>query len=138
MIFGRPRLPEVEARLLSPRLLAHLGDAVFHLFEREREIISVSSVKDMHKKTTDRASAISQAQLLDLITDELTDQEADIVRRARNVKGGSRRSGQDAYRRSTAFEALLGYLYLTDGLRLAEILSRCEPTGSDAKAQGES
>jgi ribonuclease III family protein len=138
MIFGRPRLPEAEARLLSPRLLAHLGDAVFHLFEREREIISVSSVKDMHRKTTSRASAVSQAQLLDQIANALTEPEADIVRRARNVKGGSRRAGQNAYRRSTAFEALLGYLYLTDGERLCEILSHCEPDSSDAKAQAES
>lgn len=138
MMFGRPRLPEVEARLLSPRLLAHLGDAVFHLFEREREIISVSSVKDMHKKTTNRASAVSQAQLLDVIDAALTEQEADLVRRARNLKGGSRRSGQAAYRRSTAFEALLGYLYLSDPARLLEILSLCEPVASDAKAQGES
>lgn len=43
----------------------------------------------------------------------LTDEERDIVRRARNVKCAVPRGiDQDAYRSSTAFEALIGYRYL--------------------------
>ncbi len=124
MIFAGRMLQDNEARLISPRLLAHLGDAVFHLFEREREILSAASVADLHRKTVRRACAANQALLLDIIVGRLKESEAEIVRRARNIKSpGQRKAGQDAYRKSTAFEALIGYLYLTDRSRLAEILN---------------
>jgi len=127
MIFAGQTLSEAEARIISPRLLAHLGDAVFHLYEREREILSSTTVKEMHQRTTKRACAANQADLLDLVMDKLSEREADVVRRARNIKGGGRRSaGQDAYRKSTAFEALIGYLYLSDSARLQEILDLCQ------------
>jgi ribonuclease-3 family protein len=54
----------------------------------------------------------------------LTEKELDIIRRARNVKvSQARRADQAIYRLSTAFEALLGYLYLTDIERLKEVLA---------------
>jgi ribonuclease-3 family protein len=122
MLLDRP-LPAEQARLISMRLLAHLGDAVLHLFEREREILVVSSAQQMHSKTVSRVSAGKQAEFLDLVADRLTDLEQDIVRRARNVKpSGYRKAGQNAYRKATAYEALIGYLYLTDYERMHEIL----------------
>lgn len=123
MIFASQPLSENQAKVLSPRLLAHLGDAVFDLFLRERELLSAASVQALHRKTASQACAGSQADFLDHISGSLTDKEADIVRRARNARSSGRRSaGQDAYRKSTAFEALLGYLYLTDMARLEQIL----------------
>jgi ribonuclease-3 family protein len=106
---------------ISPRLLAHLGDAVFHLFEREREILTAPSVKEAHHRA--RVDASAQADLLDLISVALTVEELEIVRRARNVKPTSgRRSDQATYRKATAFEALLGYLHLSDKERLKQLL----------------
>jgi ribonuclease-3 family protein len=123
MLINRP-LPSEHVRLLSMRLLAHLGDAVLHLFEREREILTVSSAQQMHVKTVSRVSAPKQAELLDVVADRLTDVERDIVRRARNVKpSGYRKAGQKAYRKATAYEALIGFLYLTDSERLNEVLN---------------
>jgi ribonuclease-3 family protein len=105
------------------RLLAHLGDAVLHLFEREREILSVSSARQLHTRTVSRVSAAKQAQFLDVVADRLTEVEQDIVRRARNVKpSGYRKAGQNAYRKATAYEALIGYLYLTEPDRMHQVL----------------
>ena len=123
MLIERP-LPVEQARLISMRLLAHLGDAVLHLFEREREVLTVSSAQQMHARTTSRVSAARQAEFLHVVTDRLTELEHDIVRRARNVKpAGYRKVGQSTYRKSTAYEALIGFLYLTDRDRLQTVLS---------------
>lgn len=113
-----------EAKLIPLRQLAHLGDAVFALFEREREILQAINVKEMHEKVAHRSSAVVQAGILEKLSTALNEQEQDIVRRARNIKAPSGRpGGQDHYRRATAFEALLGFLYLTSKERLAEILA---------------
>lgn len=117
-------LPKEQARLISPRQLAHLGDAVFALYEREKEVLQSVNVREMHEKVAHRASASIQAALLEKIRDKLDEHEQDIVRRARNIKAPSGRSGgQDKYRQATAFEALLGYLYLTSHERLQAILA---------------
>jgi ribonuclease-3 family protein len=134
MFASRLNIPESEARAMSPRLLAHLGDAVFHLYEREREIRNLQTASQVHKSATQRASAGGQANLLELISSRLTDEEADIVRRARNLKLSQRRADQAAYRLATAFEALLGYLYLTNMARLEEVLDWTLPQSPETGA----
>jgi ribonuclease-3 family protein len=123
MFFSVTTLPLEQVNAMSPRLLAHLGDAVFHLYERERELITAETVSQLHRTASRRASAAAQADLLDRLLPRLTLAEQDIVRRARNIKPQRQhRTEQASYRKSTAFEALLGYLYLTDAARLKEIL----------------
>lgn len=108
---------------LPLRNLAHLGDAVFELYERERELLRASSVNKMHNKVVARVNSKQQAQLLEILKPVLTDAELDIVRRARNLKSSGRRNVEQAVlRQATAFEALIGYLYLTDETRLEELL----------------
>lgn len=116
-------LPVSEVRDLPLRVLAHLGDAVFELFEREREILSAPSALSMHQAVVRRVNAESQAKILEGLMEHLCDAERDIVRRARNLKlSGNRRADQSSYRHATALEALFGYLFLTDKARLAELL----------------
>lgn len=104
------------------RQLAHLGDAVFHLFEREREIAKNSSASQMHKRA--RVAAMQQAKLLSQLEPILSAKELELTRRARNTKtSGFKKVDQATYRQATAFEALLGFLYLTDIKRLREILT---------------
>jgi ribonuclease-3 family protein len=122
MIFFENELSAAYVKGLSLRVLAHLGDAVFDLFERESKILQAPSARNLHDQVVKRVSAKSQAEILDSLTTFLSEEEADIVRRARNLKAGSRSGEQESYRKSTAFEALIGYLYLTDKLRLKEIL----------------
>jgi ribonuclease-3 family protein len=124
MLFSQQEaLPEATVKVMSPRILAHVGDAVFHLYEREREILQAVKASQVHDRAALRASANGQADLLDIIAEHLTEPEADIVRRARNVKPlRQRRTDQATYRKATAFEALLGYLYMTNRARLRELL----------------
>jgi ribonuclease-3 family protein len=111
-------------RDLPLKNLAHLGDVVFELFERENEILSAVSVENMHKQVVARVNSHEQARLLNLIKPMLNEEELDIVRRARNLKPGSFRRNveQVILRHATAFEALIGYLYLMDESRLEELL----------------
>lgn len=115
---------------ISLKQLALLGDAVFHVFEREREILSSTSAGQMHRRA--RVSAKAQALLLAKLTPQLTEKEKDLVRRARNMKPAHyRKSEQSQYRRATAFEALIGHLYLSDRARMEELLHKTldEPDG---------
>lgn len=80
-----------------------------------------SDAQQIHSRA--RVNAESQADLLNALLPELTPDEQELVRRARNLKAtGTRRSDQGSYRLATAFEALLGYLYLHDSARLTQIL----------------
>ncbi len=122
-MFFEPPNKEYVTQEMSPRLLANLGDAVFELFERERQALVTKNASKMHKNVQTRVNAVSQAQLLDILTEHLNEEESEIVRRARNVKPSSyRRIDQTSYRKSTAFEALVGYLFLTNPERLKELL----------------
>jgi ribonuclease III family protein len=109
--------------------LAHLGDVVFELFEREYETVSAVSVEHLHKQVVARVNSHEQARLLTALKPLLTEAELDIVRRARNLKPGSFRRNveQAVLRQATAFEALIGYLYLLDEDRLQDLLNKTRP-----------
>jgi len=131
MLFGTTFHPSVttEERIrlvkeIPLRNLAHLGDAVFELFEREREVIAAATVKKLHNQVVSRVNSKEQSRLLEILKPNLTEDELDIVRRARNLKpGGFRRNvEQTTLRQATAFEALIGFRFLTDETRLQELL----------------
>ena len=109
---------------VSLRNLAHLGDGVYELFIREFTITQTQNIKKLHKLTVSYVNAEFQANLLEKIEPVLTEKEADIIRRGRNIAvTTSKRINHKLHRIATAFEALLGYLYLNDKERLQEILS---------------
>ena len=61
-------------------------------------------------------------EMLDFIHDDLTEDEQELARRARNLPiPVARRSIQATYRQSTAFEVLIGYWYLHNKERLGYI-----------------
>ncbi len=122
MLFGKT-IGKREASLVPLRILAHLGDAVFDLFERQREVLSTATARQLHSKVASRVSAGAQSALLAQLAPHLSSDETEIVRMARNLKpSGYRKMGQSSYRAATAFEALIGYLYLSDPERLRELL----------------
>lgn len=124
-MFADEPLSRATLMEIPVRSLAHLGDAVCKLFETERWIRFGSTAKTAHTQVTSRINNKAQAQFLDRIEAELTEEELDIVRRARNLKSaGYRKVDRGLYRRSTAFEALVGYLYLSDRERLSHLLER--------------
>lgn len=99
---------------------AHIGDAVWEVFVRDYVILKTSNSKLMHKMTTDRVNATFQKNMLNYISENLTEEEHELVRRARNLPiPVGRKAIQHDYRLATAFEVLIGYWYKHDKDRLA-------------------
>ena len=109
---------------MNLRNYAHIGDAVWELFVRKYTIYKTQNLKLLHKITTERVNLVYQAEMLDFLEPMLDEQEQDLARRARNCKiPVGRRNNQFEYRKSTAFEALVGYWYLEKPERYEEIIS---------------
>ena len=110
---------------MSLRNLAHLGDSVYELFVREYTISQTQNIKKLHKLTVSFVNAEFQAKLLEKLEENLTEEELDIVRRGRNIPvTTSKRINHKTHRIATAFEALLGWMYLNNKNRLEEILDK--------------
>lgn len=91
---------------------AHLGDAVWELHVREIVVESTGNSKKMHEMTVAQVNCGYQAHLLQKISDKLTEEEQDLVRRGRNLSIPiARRQNQNEYRQATAFEVLIGWWY---------------------------
>lgn len=112
LLFDFP--PSKAPGLLPPIVLAYIGDAVFEVAIRQY-LIGHTNLRPhhLHREATKWVSAGAQARMLFRIEGELTEEEADIVRRGRNAKSGSIPKNADAldYRHATALESLAGYLY---------------------------
>ena len=96
--------------------LAYMGDSVFSLFIREHFIMCTDKKNaELNKCVNAIVCAPNQAKLMDLVAERLTEDEADIVNRARNLHFNNiaKNSTPEQYSKATEFEALLGYLYLT-------------------------
>ncbi|MBO5739156.1 ribonuclease III [bacterium] len=114
---------------LALRNYAHIGDSVWELFVRNYVIYKTSNSKLLHKMTTERVNAIFQKDLLLLLTPNLSDDEKELARRARNLPIPiGRRNIQSDYRQATAFEVLIGYWYLHDFQRLENIYNQIKST----------
>ena len=105
-----------KAKCMSSIVLAFVGDAVYSLYVREKLAFNTdfkSGVLNVKASEIVRASA--QAKFIDAIYPLLTEEEADVYRRARNTKKGTRAKSSTVaeYNKSTGFEALVGYLYIT-------------------------
>ena len=117
------KFPIDEIKTLSPLILAHVGDAYFHLFVRTRLLEVTRNVTRLHELSAQIVSATAQAKTYHALEDFLSDDERDIFRRGRNAKSHAPRKATVAeYHASTGFEALLGELFLRRNLaRLDEI-----------------
>lgn len=117
--------PEVVSRL-QPLALAYVGDAVYELAVRKRLVAAgAGKMNALHRAAVAMVRASAQAEALERLENELTPEESDLVRRARNAKSGTTPRGVPVqeYRHATALEALVGYLYLSGQEdRLAELL----------------
>lgn len=119
---------EYDAINMPSTTLAFVGDAFFTLWARVKVLDKFAKSGRFHTKATKIVNAKSQSELLDKLKESLTETEQDIVRRAKNThtQSKSKNSGLADYKKSTAFEALVGYLYLTKNFdRLKEILDFC-------------
>ncbi len=118
-----------EVNTMSPLNWAYIGDNVFELYIRMK-LINNTRLKphNLHIEAVKHVKASSQARLLKEIEPKLTEEEKEIVRRGRNAQNHHvpKNSTVEEYSHATAFEALIGYLYLTkQDDRLKEILEYC-------------
>ena len=109
--------------------LALVGDAVWTLYVRTR-LIKKHDCKSglLSLKCVNYVSAKAQCKMLYAIEDKLTEIESDVVRRARNSRTGQRakNASLEEYKKASALEALIGFLYLTgQAARLEEIQDIC-------------
>lgn len=120
---------EIDVNMLSPLTWAYIGDAIYELYIRTN-LVNNTKLKPhkLHIESIKYVKAKAQADILKRIEESLTDEEKDIVRRARNAENHHLPKNADPadYMYSTAFEGLIGFLYLTKkDERLKEILKMC-------------
>ena len=101
------------ASLPSVAALSYLGDARHSLYVR-RMLVTRGLTKsgDLNREALKFVTAEAQARMYMNIADELTEEEADVFRRASNSTHLNRprhASGRD-YRFATGFEAVIGML----------------------------
>ena len=113
---------------VNTAVLAYMGDAVYEQAVREHILKQeIHNTNKLHCMATGYVQASAQAHILKTMFDELTGQEQKLVKRARNRKftTKAKNAGPVTYKWATAFEALVGYLYLAeDNGRLAWVLAR--------------
>ncbi len=118
-----------EVNTMSPLTWAYVGDAVFELLIRTH-LINKTRLKPhmLHIEAIKYVKADAQVEILRRIKKELSMEEMEIVRRGRNAQNHHvpKNATVEEYSYATAFEALIGYLYLTkQDQRLKEILDMC-------------
>lgn len=104
-----------DANLISPVVLAYMGDSVYEIYIRKHVLLNNINFKvnDIHKAVVGYVRASAQAKALNAIMDDLTEDELKIFKRGRNQKTGvPKNANVGEYRIATGFEALLGYLYI--------------------------
>lgn len=107
-----------EAKQLNPLVLAFIGDAIYEVFvrtylvDKNRDM----SVHKLHVKAVSYVKAHAQSEFIKIIEERLTEDEIAIYKRGRNSKSGTVPKNADVqeYRSATGFEALIGYLYITE------------------------
>ena len=119
----------LDVKSLGSLALAYMGDAVYEVYIRHY-LLSIGQVKPnkLHKEATKYVSAKSQSAVVHYLLSEqlLTEEEEAIIRRGRNAKSGTIPKNTDVqtYRYSTAFEALIGFLYGSNNQeRMEEIIN---------------
>ncbi|NLY86510.1 MAG: Mini-ribonuclease 3 [Tissierellia bacterium] len=113
-----------DIAMLSPLHLAYIGDAVYELFIRSYVLSKKIPVKELHKLSTEYVKAKAQADIVHNLEKYLTEDEKAIVIRGRNAKSNTVAKNATVidYKYATGFEALIGYLYLTENnTRIGEI-----------------
>lgn len=122
---------DLDVNLINGIALAFEGDAVYSYYVR-RHLIFQGQTKpsQLHRLATRYVSAKAQASLITAMLEAklLTEKEEDIYRRGRNTNSHTKAKNADVvtYRMSTGFEAVMGYLDMTNQTeRLEELVAWC-------------
>lgn len=129
---GSIRLPEAvwkafdckeqDIRSFSPLTFAYIGDCVYELMIRTAVVERGNkSPQKLHWESSGFSRAGTQRMIYEALLDEVTGEEADILRRGRNAHFHTKAKNASVteYKCATALEALFGYLYLTGRMERA-------------------
>ncbi|MDM7938059.1 MAG: ribonuclease III domain-containing protein [Cyanobium sp. CZS 48M] len=123
-----PRDPQ-RLESLGALQLAWLGDAVWELHQRLSHCQQPGRPDELHQAVVARVRAQAQARALQQLEPLLDERERELVRRGRNRAGRGPRGGDPAsYGRATGFETMVGWLFLRNPERLAQLLDHLDET----------
>ena len=108
-----------DIRTYSPLTLAYIGDAIFDVIVRSILVNKGNTaVNNLHKRASSVVKAQSQAAFVKVLMEDFTEDEMNIYRRGRNSKPHTkaRNASTMDYLEATGFEAVMGFLYLTDNM----------------------
>lgn len=117
---------ELDIKTLSPLTWAYVGDCVYELYIRTH-LVNTTKYKPhkLHVEAIKYVKAQAQAKIIMELLENLSEDEQYIVKRTRNTENHHlpKNANPQDYMYATAFEGLIGYLYLTkQEKRLKEIL----------------
>ena len=119
-------MEELDVNQISPLVWAYIGDSVYEQYVRNYLVMNTKyKPHKLHIEATKFVKAAAQAKILQQLEEVLTEEEKEIVRRARNTKNHHlpKNSNVQEYMYATAFEGLIGYFHLSKNTnRLNEIL----------------
>lgn len=106
---------QVNAYQYSPLALAYMGDSILDLLVK-KYFVTHSNMQPhkYHVEVSKIVKAVNQADYIDQIMEELSEDELDVYKRGRNTNTHSKAKNatMGQYRKATGLEALYGYMYL--------------------------
>ncbi|KAJ0075394.1 hypothetical protein Patl1_33486 [Pistacia atlantica] len=127
-----PKPPKVEKprSVYNAASLAYIGDCIYELYARRHFLFPPLSIEEYN----DRVMAVVRCEAQDALLQKLLDdeylsaEERDVLRWGKNIISGKtrtkKRAGTAVYNRASSLETLVGYLYLTNGKRLEEVMGK--------------
>lgn len=110
-------MEESLVKMYSPLALAYIGDSIYDLMVKKHFVMkSNMQPEKYHKVVTSIVSANAQSAFIDSYMDKLTEKEQAVYKRGRNSSPHTKakNASLENYLKATGFEAVLGYLYLSE------------------------
>lgn len=111
------QLEDTDIRTYSPLTLAYIGDAIYELVIRTILVEKGNTqVNKLNQRANRLVKASAQSEMIEKLKPHLIEEEMAVFKRGRNAKSYTmaKNATMSDYRRATGFEALMGYLYLTE------------------------
>ncbi|MGL5573310.1 MAG: Mini-ribonuclease 3, partial [Cetobacterium sp.] len=104
----------LDVREANGLVLAYLGDSVWELSIRTYFINKGYNIKNLNRLVKEHVNAQAQSKYLKNIIDELDEDKLTLVNRSKNsnIKTFPKSCSVMEYKEATAFEALIGALYV--------------------------
>lgn len=104
-----------NVNLLSPSVLAFVGDAVYGLYVRTKLAKVNRPSGELHKLSVEYVKASAQAKAFKVIENLLNEKELSVFKRGRNFHTSStpKSATGGEYHTATGIECLFGFLYLS-------------------------